>query len=80
LVFRGNSEWKTAIDLLKGVLIIGIGTLRLKKRRDGKGAAHKVRGRERAAAKAAKKTAEEVKATAEEERVSNSEGDEAMTQ
>jgi hypothetical protein len=35
-----------------------------KKRRDGKGAAHKVRGRERAAAKAAEKTAEEAKGTA----------------
>jgi hypothetical protein len=27
LVFRASAEWETAIDLLKGVLIIGIGTL-----------------------------------------------------
>jgi hypothetical protein len=49
--------------LLKGELTIAIGTLKLKKRRDGKGAAHKVRSRERAAVKAAKKAAEEANAT-----------------
>jgi hypothetical protein len=65
LVFRANTAWETAIDLLKGELTIAIGTLKLKKRRDGEGAAHKVRSRERAAAKAAKKTAEEAKVTAE---------------
>jgi hypothetical protein len=64
VVFRATAEWETAINLLKGELIIGIGTLKLKKRRDDKGAAHKVRGQERAATKAAKKTAEEVKGAA----------------
>jgi hypothetical protein len=65
LVFRASAEWETAIDLLKGELTIAIGTLKLKKRRDGEGAAHKIRGRERlaerAAAKAAEKTAQEAK-------------------
>jgi hypothetical protein len=65
LVFRANTAWETAIDLLKGELTIAIGTLKLKKRRDGEGAAHKVRSRERAAAKAAEKTAEEANITAE---------------
>jgi hypothetical protein len=65
LVFRANTEWRTAIDLLKGELTIAIGTLKLKKRRDGEGAAHKIRGGERAAVKAAKKPAEEAKVTAE---------------
>jgi hypothetical protein len=65
LVLQASAEWETAIDLLKGELTIGIGTLKLKKRRDGKGAAHKIRGCERAAAKAAEKTAEEAKGTAE---------------
>jgi hypothetical protein len=64
--------------LLKGVLIIGIGTLQLKKTRDGEGAAHKVRGRERAAAKAAEKTAEEAKATAETVHDFDSDDEEAM--
>jgi hypothetical protein len=64
LVFRANTAWETAIDLLKGELTIAIGTLKLKKRRDGEGAAHKVRSRERAAAKAAEKAAEEAHATA----------------
>jgi hypothetical protein len=66
LVFRANAVWETAIDLLKGELTIMIGTIKLKKRRDGKGANHKIRSRERAAAaatkaaeKAAKKAAEE---------------------
>jgi hypothetical protein len=61
LVFRANAAWETAIDLLKGDLTIMIGTIKLKKRRDGEGAAHKIRSRERAAAaakKAAKKAAE----------------------
>jgi hypothetical protein len=68
LVFRANTAWETAIDLLKGELTIMIGTLKLKKRRDGEGAAHKVRSRKRAAAaatKAAEKAAEEASATAE---------------
>jgi hypothetical protein len=68
LVYRANTAWETAIDLLKGELTIMIGTLKLKKRRDGEGAAHKVRSRERAAAaatKAAEKAAEEASATAE---------------
>jgi hypothetical protein len=65
LVFRANTAWETAIDLLKGELTIAIGTLKLKKRRDGEEAAHKVRSRKRAAAKASKKTAEEAKVTAE---------------
>jgi hypothetical protein len=65
LVFRANTAWETAIDLLKRELTIAIGTLKLKKRRDGKGAAHKVRSHERAAAKAAEKAAEEANATAE---------------
>jgi hypothetical protein len=67
LVFRANTAWEFAIDLLKGELTIAIGTLKLKKRRDGKGAAHKVRIRERAAAaaKASEKTAKEANATAE---------------
>jgi hypothetical protein len=78
LVFRASTEWETAIDLLKGVLIIGIGTLRLKKRRDREGDAHKVRGRERAAAKAAEKTAEEAKATAETVHDFDSDDEEAM--
>jgi hypothetical protein len=61
LVFRADAAWETAIDLLKGELTIMIGTIKLKKRRDGKGAAHKIRSHERAAAaakKAAKKAAE----------------------
>jgi hypothetical protein len=78
LVFRASAEWETTIDLLKGVLIIGIGTLKLKKRRDGKGAAHKVRGRERAAAKADEKTAEEAKETAGSVHDFDSDDEEAM--
>jgi hypothetical protein len=31
LVFRASAEWETAIDLLKGVLTIGIGTPKLNK-------------------------------------------------
>jgi hypothetical protein len=31
LVFRASAEWETAINLLKGELIIGIGSLKLKK-------------------------------------------------
>jgi hypothetical protein len=65
LVFRANTAWENAIDLLKGELTIAIGTLKLKKRLDGKGAAHKVRSRERAAAKAAEMTAEEANITTE---------------
>jgi hypothetical protein len=42
LVFRANTAWQTAIDLVKGELTIMIGTLKLKKRRDGEGAANKV--------------------------------------
>jgi hypothetical protein len=80
LVFRANTAWETAIDLLKGELTIMIGTIKLKKRRDGEGAAHKVRSRERAATaatKAAEKAAEEssfISATA--EAVDYSESDE----
>jgi hypothetical protein len=61
LVFRANAAWETAIDLLRGELTIMIGTIRLKKKRDREGAAHKIRSRERAAAaatKAAEKAAE----------------------
>jgi hypothetical protein len=49
-----------------------------KKRRDGEGAAHKVRGRETAAAKAAKKTTGEEKATAVAVRDFDSDDEEAM--
>jgi hypothetical protein len=76
LVFRANTSWETAIDLLKGELTIAIGTLKLKKRRDGKGAAHKVRSLQRAAAKAAEKAAEEVNATATAEAVDYNDSDE----
>jgi hypothetical protein len=61
LVFRANEAWETAIDLLKGELTLMIGTIKLKKRRYGEGADHKIRSRERAAAadkKAAEKAAE----------------------
>jgi hypothetical protein len=82
LVFRANTAWETAIDLLKGELTIMIGTLKLKKRRDGEGAAHKVRSRERAAAaatKAAEKAAEEVSATATAEAVDYNDSDDDET-
>jgi hypothetical protein len=82
LVFRANTAWETAIDLLKGELTIAIGTLKLKKRRDGEGAAHKVRSCERTAAaatKAAEKAAEEVNATASAEAVDYNDSDEDDT-
>ena len=57
-------EWETAINKLKGVLVIGIGTLKLKKRRDGSVAAQLVKKREDSKAKAAalnlKKSAKDV--------------------
>jgi hypothetical protein len=38
LVFRANAAWETALDLLRGELTLMIGTIKLKKRRDGEGA------------------------------------------
>jgi hypothetical protein len=57
LVFRADAAWETVLDLLKGELKLMIEIIQLKKRRDGEGAAHKIRSRERAAA-AEKKAAE----------------------
>ena len=57
LVLRADRNWETAIDLLKWELVIGMGTLKLKKRRDGAGALHLVRKRKEALERAKKKKA-----------------------